>query len=135
MAMYSQFSLQKAIYDRLYGDTTLASMVTGVYDHPPPSSKLPYLTFVSFSASDWSSVTTQGVAYQIELHSFSRQGGQKEAASILKQVQWLLHDVSLTLPSPEKLVMIRFVSGQVILEADGQTFRGVVRFKALVQTN
>ncbi len=132
MSIFGHFSLQKAFYERLTGDISLMTLVSGVYDKVPESAAFPYIFIGDIATLDWSSKTTSGMECSASVMVFSREGGRQEATQIMEQVYLLLHDVDLTLEDHE-LVMIRFVSSAITQEQDGWTYRGTMRFKALIQ--
>lgn len=132
MAVFQQFSLQKAVYQRLSGDSALMALVQGVYDRVVQGSAFPYVSLSGWEAVDWSSMTTDGVACQFTLHVWSREGGHKQAVKIMERLYVLLHDSSPVLEAGA-LISIRYVSSNVGLEDDGSTYCGKMRFRALVQ--
>lgn len=131
MTVFSQFPLQKAIYERLHGDSLLMAMVSGVYDRPVQGTAFPYITFGTFEAQDWSSMTNAGMAFGVTLEIWSREGGHKQAAVIMERLHSLLHDVNLSVEG-QTLVDLRFVGSNITLEDDGSTYRGLVRLRALL---
>lgn len=132
MVSFSQYPLQKAIFQALNGDTALLSMVGGIYDRPAQGVAFPYITFAGWEGGDWSSATTSGMAFELVLEIWSREGGHKQAARIMERVHTLLHDANPAVEG-QTLVMLRFGGSSIELEEDGCTYRGVVRLKALVQ--
>ena len=133
MSNFSYFTLQKAIYQTLSGDSTLLAMVNAVYDRPPQGSPYPYITIGESTVSDWSSKTTAGTEEIVKLHIWSRNGGRKETASIMERVYQLLHQASLTVTG-QTLILIRFMSSDITLENDGFTYQGIIQFKALLES-
>ena len=131
MTVFSQFPLQKAIYELLHGDSILMGLVTGVYDRPVQGTVFPYITFGSFEAQDWSSMTNAGMAFLVNLEIWSREGGHKQAAVIMERLHGLLHDANLSVEG-QTLVDLRFVGSAIVLEDDGSTYRGMVRLRALL---
>ncbi len=106
--------------------------VNGVFDKTVQSTPFPYITFGKSSSSDWSSKTTQGGQCNISIHIWSREGGRKEAASIMERVYILLHDTHPSVSGYE-VVMLRFADSKIELGNDGWTYQAVISFKALLQ--
>ncbi len=134
MSGFSHLPLQKAIYSALTTDSSLMGMVTGVYDRPAQASPFPYVTIGEMSGRDWSSKTTTGMEHNIVLHAWSREGGRKEAAIIMERIHTLLHHANLTLEG-HMLVLLKFMSSRLMLEDDGWTYHGTIRFAALTEAN
>lgn len=132
MSAFSLWHVQKAMYAALTGDATLMALVTGVHDRVPAGAAFPYITIGEVSGTDWSHKTGAGQRVSVTLHAFSRQGGRKEAASILDRVHALLHDANLSVEG-QHAVMIRYDGGEITLETDGLTYRGSARFTVLTE--
>ena len=134
MPNFSHYPFQTAIYNKLTGDSALMSSIAGVFDHTPEAQAYPYVTLGESSISDWSSKTTEGTEHNFTLHIWSREGGRKQAAQIMERIHTLLHQGNLTITG-QSLVLMRFVSSNIVLENDGWTHHGVMRFRALLQAN
>jgi hypothetical protein len=132
MAGFSPFELQKSIYQTLSGDAALSAMITGVYDRVPQNTAFPYITIGETTGRDWSSRTTTGMNLVVTLHVFSRAGGRQEALQIMERIHALLHEGDLEM-TDQVLIMMRFEMSDVLLEQDGFTYQGVIRFQALTE--
>jgi hypothetical protein len=127
--MNADLALQKAIYTRLAGDAALAALVaTRLYDNVPGDAGFPYLALGENETRDWPG----GTEHRLALHAFSRSGGRAEAKRIMGAVNAALHDASLMLEGHE-LVNLRFLDGTTRREADGMTWRGTIRFRAVTE--
>jgi hypothetical protein len=134
MTGFSHLPLQKAIYQRLIADTALMALIVGVYDRPSHNTNFPYVTLGESSISDWSTKTTTGLDQKVILHVWSREGGRTQAATIMERIFALLHEVNFSVVG-QTLVLIRFLSSSILLEDDGGTYQGVMRFHALLEAN
>ena len=132
MANFSQFPLQKGIFQILNADSALLGMVSGVHDRPVQGTAFPYITFASWEGKDWSSATTTGVEFSVVLEVWSREGGHKQAGLIMERLHALLHDANPAVEG-QTLVSLRFSGSIITLQDDGATYRGIVRLRALVQ--
>jgi len=132
MANFSHYPLQKSIYQTLTGDTELMALLTGVFDRPPQGTAFPYVTLGESIGSDWSTKTTTGTEQLVTLHIWSREGGRKEAATIMERLHTLLHQADLSVDGQD-LVSIQFASSGITLETDGYTYQGIMRFQALLE--
>lgn len=134
MAHFSHYPLQQAVFQTLAEDATLTGLVTGVFDRTPQGTAFPYVTIGDADGSDWSSKTTTGMQHDMAIHAWSREGGRKQAASIMERLHTLLHQANLSV-SGQTLVMMRFTGSSILLENDGWTYHGTMRFRALLQAN
>lgn len=133
MSGFSHISFQQSVYALLNGDSALLALVQGVYDRPPQGSAFPYITIGESGISDWSTKTSTGTQHMLQLHVWSRNGGRKEAAIIMERLHTLLHLGTMSITG-QTLVQIRFVSSDIVLEDDGSTYQGTIRFKALLES-
>ena len=132
MAGFSQFELEKAIYQTLINYATLNAMISGVFDQVPEHASFPYISIGESVSRDWSTKTTSGAQISVTLHIFSRYGGKKQAIDVMRRIHELLHQGNLSL-SGHVLIMMRFEYSNVSLESDGSTYQGVIRLRALTE--
>lgn len=130
----SAAALRAAIHDALNNDDPLVSMLGGakIYDEPPREAALPYVTLGEAVVSDRSTSTEDGDEHALTLHVWSRQGGHREAHLISGAVLQALIDAPLT-PEGQHLANLRFVVADIRREADGRTYHGVVRLRAVTE--
>lgn len=127
--MSADLELQKAIYARLADDADLAALdATRIYDNVPGDAGFPYLAMGGNDTRDWPG----GAEHRLTFHAFSRGGGRAEVKRIMGAVNAALHDASLTLEG-HALVNLRFLDGTTRREADGITWRGTIRFRAVTE--
>ncbi|NBX02711.1 MAG: DUF3168 domain-containing protein [Alphaproteobacteria bacterium] len=132
MSNFSVITLQKSIYEALTNDIALIALIRGVYDHTPQNSAFPYIAFGEVTSREWSNVEDAGMEQQVTLNIWSREGGRKEAISIMERVYTVLHQVSLTIEG-QSLVSLRFVTSKVMLGNDGFTYQGNMQFRGLMR--
>ncbi len=127
-------ALRAAIHDALVADASLTSLLGGpkVYDEVPKAAAFPYVTLGETRVADWSTATDAGEEHQLTLHAWSRQGGHREAHVIAGALLQALDDAPLTL-ADHRLVNLRFALADVRREADGRTYRAVLRFRAVTE--
>ncbi len=128
------FALQQAIFARLAADGAVTAALGGtrIYDDVPVRSEFPYVTFGQSVERDWSADDAPGHEHMVTLHAWSRGKGRKEADVILAAVQDALHDMPLTL-SGHRLVNLRHEFSEARRAADGDTFHGIARFRAVTE--
>jgi hypothetical protein len=130
----SAAALRAAIHNALKNDSPLAAMLGGgkVYDEPPREASLPYVTLGEAVVSDRSTSTEAGDEHALTLHVWSRQGGHREAHMISGAVLQALADAPLA-PEGQHLANLRFVVADIRREADGRTYHGIVRLRAVTE--
>ncbi len=130
----ASWALQQAIFAALSGDSALTALLGGarVYDDVPERAAFPYVTFAPGLERDWSVGEAVGSEHVVTLHVWSRGAGRKEALAIIDAVRARLHDAALTLVG-YRLVNLRHESSDVRRDGDGETFHGIVRFRAVTE--
>jgi hypothetical protein len=130
----ASWALQQAIVAGLSDDATLSGLLGGarVWDAVPARAQFPYITFAQTSERDWSTGSEDGSEHIITLHVWSRGAGRREALAIMARVRELLHDASLDL-SGFDLVGLRHELSEVRRDPDGETYHGIVRFRAVTE--
>jgi len=126
-------ALQKAIVAALIADPATGALVGDrIYDAPPRDSAFPYVTLGDTTATDWSTGDTQGQEHRVTVLAWSRERGKRECHEIVEAVRAALHDAALTLDG-QALANLRFEFADVRREADGITYRGLARFRAVTE--
>ena len=130
----SAVSLRAAIHAALVADGPLASVLGGarIYDEPPRDAALPYVTLGEDVIADNSTATEPGDEHALTLHVWSRQGGHKQAHAISGAVLAALVDAPLALDDFH-LANLRFIVADVRRDADGRTYHGIVRLRAVTE--
>lgn len=134
--MSAAVALRMAVHAALVADGALVAALGGerVHDVPPASPAFPYVTLGEAQILDWSTATEAGEEHRLTLHVWSRQGGHGEAHEIAHLVQQALHDAPLVLAGC-RLVNLRATGAEIRRERDGRTYKGVVRFRAVIETD
>ena len=130
MALHS-FALQERIYSTLNGDSTLGGLVNGIFDSVPEGQTLPVVIIGAQSTSDNGSKNLDGRDYIFNVDVYSDYRGMKQIKNIQKEIYRLLHESSLSV-SGASFVDCRCEFTTDILEDDGITRHGVMRFRAFV---
>ena len=130
MALHS-WNLQKAVYTRLTGDATLMALITGVYDDVPEDSTYPYCVIGEESAINSGTKTVDAVEHSLSLHVWSRYRGLYEIKTIMERIYTLLHDYDLSV-TDVSFINLRQEFETTIVDADGITRHGIIRFRAVV---
>ena len=127
-----QFAIQTAIFSRLKNDSNLTTTLgAGVHDEVQEGDTYPFVTLGRDSSIDFSTKDVDGSEYTINLDIWSQYKGSKETKQIMDRIHDLLHDSSLSVTG-FNLVNFRFEFGDVLVDPDGITRHGVMRFRAII---
>ena len=134
MAEVASWALQRGVYQALAGSLDITLLLGGVrvYDDAPQSAPYPFITLGQSVVRDWSTGTEDGAEQDLTLHVWSRTGGKKQVQEILEAIKVVLHDRPLALPD-HHLVNLRYELSEARLDPDGDTFHGVVRYRAVTE--
>jgi hypothetical protein len=134
MAEVASWALQRGIYQALANSLELVTMLGGVrvYDDAPQSPPYPFITLGQSVIRDWNTGSEDGAEHSLTLHVWSRSGGKKEIQQIVEAIRAALHDKSLALED-HYLINLRHEFSEARLDPDGDTFHGVVRYRAVTE--
>jgi hypothetical protein len=82
--------------------------------------------------ADWSTGTEDGTEHDMTVHVWSRERGKRACHLIMAAIRAALHDAPLVLDG-HALINLRCAGGEVRREADGITWRGAIRFRAVTE--
>lgn len=134
MATAVGWALQQGLFEVLTADAGLISLLGGarIYDDTPQRPQFPYVTISQSFTRDWSTGSELGHEHVITLHIWSQSRGKKEAHAISGALETLLHDTALTL-TDHRLVNLRHEFSHIRRDPDGETYHGIVRFRAVTE--
>ena len=137
MGLHS-FALQQSIFTTLTGGTLTdvdgTSITSKVYDDVPEGTTYPYVVMGEETAIPIGAKDTDGHEHTLTIHVWSQYRGRKEIKNIMSQIYTLLHNVAISVTGAS-LVNIRHEFERTLLEQDGITRHGVIRFRAVVFDN
>jgi hypothetical protein len=130
----SSWALQQALYAAVTGSAPLAALIgpPRVYDDIPQGAAFPYLTLGQSTLRDWSTGTDDAEEHTLTLHVWSRAGGRREMHEVMDVLRVALHDQPLALAG-HRLVNIRHEISEARRDPDGETYHGIVRFRAVTE--
>ncbi len=130
----ASWSLQKSIYAALAADSNVLGLLGAprIFDDVPQTSAFPYLTLGQSTLRDWSTGTEPGDEHLLTLHVWSRAEGRREVHELMTALQVALHDRVLALEG-HRLVNLRHEYSDARREADGETYHGIVRLRAVTE--
>lgn len=132
MTGFAFWELQKTVFDTLNTDVPLLAKVTGVFDMVPGGTLFPYVTIGDARAKDWSSKTFTGQEHDFSIDVWSQDTGRMETKEIMALVHDALHDQALTVAGHE-LVNLRHTASEDMIEDDGITYHGILKFRAVTR--
>ena len=130
MSLHS-FELQKTLYDALTSDSGLSALVTGIFDDVPEGQEYPYVVVGEEAVANIATKTLDANQHTVTVHSYSRSRGRKEVKQIMEEIYRILHDASLTVTGAS-LINLQNELQTVLLETDGITRHGILRFRAVI---
>lgn len=130
----ASLALQKSIFSTLTADAAVLAILGAprIYDDVPQRTALPYVTLGQTVARDWSTGTEDGCEHLLTLHVWSRAEGRREVHELMSAVKTALHDHLLALEG-HRLVNLRHELSEARRDADGETYHGIVRLRAVTE--
>jgi hypothetical protein len=130
----SGWALQKSIYETLAIDAGVISLLGSprIYDDTPQRTAFPYITLGQSTLRDWSTGSDEGDEHLLTVHVWSRAEGRKEAHELMQALREALHERALSLEG-HRLVNLRHELSEARREADGETYHGIVRLRAVTE--
>lgn len=130
----ASLSLQKAVFAALGADTALTALLGGarIFDDVAPRRDFPYVAFGQTVERDWATGSDEGSEHTMTLHVWSRARGRSEVNAIMAAARTALHDAHLALDG-HALVQMRHEVSEARREADGESYHGIVRFRAVTE--
>jgi hypothetical protein len=128
-------ALQSAIVTALRSDAALVALTDGesrVFDDVPPRTPYPYITIGQTVERDWSTGSEAGHEHTVTLHVWSRANGRRQVHQIAAAVRQRLHNAGLDVTG-HRLVNLRHEFTEARRDGDGETYRGLVRFRAATE--
>ena len=121
-------AIHKAIRDRIISATGRE-----VYDDFPENTPMPHIIAGEIEGRDWSDKFQPGQELTATIHVWSDYPGKKEVAEIMDGVLQALTSEPLSLNSEFSAVCEGLDMSEIIIDIDGVTRHGILRFKYLVE--
>lgn len=128
------FDLQKAIHSALLDSEitdSSGSSITGIFDDVPEGTSYPYITVGEDTAVDVSSKDNTIFEHTLTIHAWSQYKGRRDIKELMEQIHNALHNVDVSV-NGASLCNLRQEFQTTLLENDGITRHGVMRFRAVV---
>ena len=133
MALYS-FELQKSLFSRLNGGSIVDEndqAITGVFDDVPEGTAYPYVVIGEETAPNIGTKDKDMHEYTQTIHVWSQYRGMRDVKEIMEQIYTLLNDFAISV-SGASAITLRHEFQTVLLEDDGITRHGIMRFRVVV---
>jgi hypothetical protein len=132
MALHS-WELQKAVFTKISAAsiTGIGSVAVGVYDHVPTGTAYPYISLGEETAINIGTKDKDGNEHTLTLHVWSQYQGRREIKEIMQSIYTQLHDTDISVTGAS-FVNIKQEFETTLMEVDGITRHGIIRFRAVV---
>lgn len=135
MAVNANLNTQEALYRVLTNDSTLMSLVSGVYDFVPENVSGTYITIGDDEFEPWDTMGTRGSIVTHEIHIFDEGSrGRATVKKVMRQLYNTLHYGSITISGYDH-IGTQFEFEASYQEEDGLTYHGVQRYKTYLHSN
>ncbi len=133
MGLHS-WNLQKAIYSTLVSANITdeaGNAIVGVFDDIPEGTAYPYIVIGDDTATNISAKGKDIHEHTLNIHIWSQYRGRRDIKEIMGRVYTALNDISLSV-SGALGINIKHEFDTTIVEGDGITRHGIMRFRAVV---
>ncbi len=123
-------AVQAALLAALKAHPVLPTLVTGIYDGPPPHAAYPYLVVSDSLAIDWSTKTERGREVSLIVTLWDERGGPHAMHDIMN----LIEDAAQTMPrdlAGWRVATLNFVRAR-ILRTNAGPWSGLVEHRVRV---
>ena len=134
MPSLNYYNTQKAIYEKLTGNSQLMASVSGIFDRVPQETSFPFITIGDISSNNLPNLNKNGIEQKLNINIWSREAGKKQTSDIMELIYGLLNNGTITVTG-QTLVLMEFVSNSVELGDDGWTYHGIMRLRVVLYQN
>jgi hypothetical protein len=128
--MLRSWPIQQAIHGTLTGDATLTALINGVFDNPDQNTQPPYVTLGESTSTPDDLLVETGSQETLTLQVWTKDGGMAKCKQIMQRVYTLLHRQTIAV-SGTQTVECRCEIAEAVKESDGETRRGLMRFRVV----
>ena len=116
----------------VYGALSAVPALAGkIFEFVPNDAPFPKIYIEDGGTQDWSTKTDDGIDAEIALHVGSRYNGTKEIREFFNVIHDALHNAELSTSDVDS-VLCQFVRSDMVLDTDGKTRHGIIRFRLLI---
>jgi hypothetical protein len=136
--MSAEAAFQEALLALLSDDTGVLGALGDpprIFDGAPEGAAYPYLT-VGRGVSELKDASDVDlIEHRLTLHLWTRDIARRDSKDMLGHIRATAHEASFALAGGYTLISCRVVYSDVFRTADSRLAHGVLRVKALIQTN
>lgn len=121
-------AVQAALVTALQGHAPIASVVSGIYDGPPPRAAWPYVVIDDGSTSDWSHKSGRGREHRIGIIIWDDGEAPGRLHRLIAEAEVAIEAMAGDLGG-HRLVSMAFVRSRVVRDPDGP-WGGFVQYRA-----
>jgi hypothetical protein len=122
------WKVQQAVYAAIAASAAVDALTTGVFDDAPAGQAYPYVTLGESTDTPDDLLTAKGNTSTITIHVWDRTPSYSRIKQIMDAVDDALHNAAL-LVSGVQIVAVRREMAETMKDADGETRRGVMRYR------
>ena len=132
--MSASLALQAALHDALTQDPALTTLLQGphVYDGAPPRTRYPFVSFGDAVVADYGGTDAEAFEHHVDIHVWTRTGGQGDAFAILTAIRNAIADVPSALTG-YRLANIRAGGARTVRLRDGVTVRATLDVRVVTE--
>jgi len=104
-----------------------------VYDENPEDAPFPYIVMGEIMARDWSDKSADGTEVYSTIHIWSQYHGRKEAGEMADALVYAFSLGPLNLSPNFRAALDRMDSYNLMVDIDGVTRHGILKFKYLIE--
>ena len=132
--MSASLELQSALHHALTDDVALTALLRGrhVYDGPPPRTRYPFVSFGDAVVTDYGGTDADAFEHRIDLHAWTRTGGQGEAFAISDAIRAALETMPRNV-GDHRLANIEAGPARHVRLRDGVTVRATLALRAVME--
>lgn len=131
--MTAALALQEALIAALRTDAGVTALVgAGIHDGAPKNAGFPHVALGEVVSRDWDTASDEGAEHFVTLMVWSRASGRREVLVIIGAMMAVLDEADLNL-NGHRLVNLSVVASDTRREADGRTWRGRLRLRAVTE--
>jgi Protein of unknown function (DUF3168) len=127
-------ALKEAIRLRLASDAPLLALIRApkVHPEPPRNPIYPYLAFVAAQARENGTSSDDGHVVELALGVFTRGTGSGDGPTIAEAARLALN-AAMPAPDGHRLINLMVRSVEPVLQKDGETWRTLLRLRAVTE--
>lgn len=129
--MSTIFEYQKAVFEKLDADASLATLINGVYDNVPQDATAPYIYFGDVAAEQIPNLSKNLQRINFTIFCVAEGAGKKDVLEIAAALAEVLHLASLNVGGYEH-INSRIISQEAERQSNGVTYIAKIELEGVV---